>query len=230
MSYTASQATGGDQSESTLVATTYSRIRSDVLFGHLLPGQKLKLAQLKSMYGVGVNTLRETLSRLSADGLVVAEGQKGFRVAPVSLHDLQEVAELRQLHECYGLRRSIELGDIEWESQVTAAYYRLAKIERQMIDGETEDVQTWKRYDRDFHVALIAGSGSKALLRIHAAIFDQYLRYQLLALQTRPFRGEAAAQEHAEIHDAALARDAERATTVLAQHIQKGAQYPASQR
>ena len=50
----------------------YSRLRADILGGELLPGMKLKLDALRERYDVSVNTLRETLSRLAADGLVEA--------------------------------------------------------------------------------------------------------------------------------------------------------------
>jgi len=63
----------------------YSRLRSDILGGELLPGMKLKLDALRERYDVSVNTLRETLSRLAADGLVEAEGQRGFTVIPATL-------------------------------------------------------------------------------------------------------------------------------------------------
>jgi DNA-binding transcriptional MocR family regulator len=62
----------------------YCRLRSDILGGELLPGMKLKLDALRDRYEVSVNTLRETLSRLAADGLVEAEGQRGFTVIPTS--------------------------------------------------------------------------------------------------------------------------------------------------
>ena len=50
----------------------YRRIRSDIIFGHLQPDQKLRLESLKERYGVSISTLREILSRLSSEGLVVA--------------------------------------------------------------------------------------------------------------------------------------------------------------
>ena len=67
----------------------YRRIRTDILFGRLRPGQKLKLEGLKEGYGVSVSTLREILSRLTSERLVLAEGRRGFDVAPVSVEDLK---------------------------------------------------------------------------------------------------------------------------------------------
>src|ERR1043165_9349338 len=60
----------------------YSRLRSDILGGELLPGMKLKLDALRERYDVSVNTLRETLSRLAADGLVEAEGRRDVARVP----------------------------------------------------------------------------------------------------------------------------------------------------
>src|ERR1700754_457711 len=62
----------------------YRRIRADIIFGRLQPDQKLRLEAMKDDYGVSVSTLREILSRLSSEGFVIAEGRRGFEVAPVS--------------------------------------------------------------------------------------------------------------------------------------------------
>src|SRR5262245_9611874 len=62
----------------------YRQIRADIIFGKLTPGEKLRLDRLRELYGASVGTLRELLSRLASEGLVVAEGQRGFEVAPIS--------------------------------------------------------------------------------------------------------------------------------------------------
>src|SRR5256884_8277293 len=77
----------------------YRRIRTDIVFGRLRPGQKLRLEGLKEDYGVSVSTLREILNRLAAEGLVLAEGRRGFEGAPISAGKLREVAELPPLVE-----------------------------------------------------------------------------------------------------------------------------------
>ncbi|MGO8205226.1 GntR family transcriptional regulator, partial [Rhizobium ruizarguesonis] len=59
---------------------------------------------LKESYETSISTLREVLNRLSSEGLVVAEGQKGFEVSPVSVSDLKETAALRLLLETHALQ------------------------------------------------------------------------------------------------------------------------------
>ena len=114
----------------------YRTIRADIIFARLKPGQKLGLERLKEDYDVSVSTLREILSRLASDGLVLAEGQRGFQVAPVSLTDLREIADLRLLLECHAIDVSFQAGDLEWEGAVVAAHHKLALMEKQMLAGD----------------------------------------------------------------------------------------------
>ena len=102
----------------------YRRIRRDILFGGLAPAQKLKLDGLKESYGISISTLRELLNRLSSEGLIIAEGARGFEVAPISPENLKEVANLRQLLECHAMELSFAAGDMEWEGRVVAAHQR----------------------------------------------------------------------------------------------------------
>lgn len=200
-------------------ASTYLSIRGDIIFGELPPGSKLTLAPLRDRYGSSIPTLREVLNRLTSEGFVVLEDQKGFQVAPVSVKGLKEIASLRELLETSALQDSFKAGSVDWESSVLAAHHRLATIEAAMIRGEKVDVRTWKECDRRFHAALIAANGSDFLIRTHNSVFDHYLRYQMLALG---FRGKPAAEEHRKLLDAALARDVPTALDVLHIHIAEG--------
>ncbi len=195
----------------------YRRIRTDIIFGTLAPAEKLKLERLREDYGASVSTLRELLSRLASEGLVVAEGQRGFEVAPISEENLREIAALRLLLESHALTQSFKAGDMDWEGRVVAAHHKLSAIEKRLLTGERADAETWKRYDFEFHHALISACGSNALMEIHAPVYDKYLRYQIIA---GVFRGEIAAREHQKLLDCALERDAAAARAVLVVHIE----------
>lgn len=204
-----------------LLATTiadraYDRIRADIVFGRLRPGAKLRLDRLAEDYGASVSTLREILNRLTSEGLVIAEGQRGFQVTPVSSDGFQDVAAMRLLLETYAIPLSFASGDLEWESRMVAAHYKLAAMERRMIAGDRESTELWKRYDREFHQVLIGACGSQTLLDLYGGVFDQYLRYQMVAVV---FRGKVAAAEHSALLDCALARDSARACDVLERHV-----------
>lgn len=194
----------------------YRRIRHDIIFGKLRPGSRLRLEQLKSPYMASVSTLREILYRLSSEGFVIAQGQKGFEVVPISQQNFCEVAGMRELLEGHALRESFERGDVEWEGEVVAAHHKLARMEVRMLAGDRSETETWKRYDWEFHRALISACGSCALMSAHERIFDQYLRYQIIAVI---FRGKAASDEHRQLLECALRRDYSAAIAVLRKHI-----------
>jgi DNA-binding GntR family transcriptional regulator len=171
---------------------------------------------LRGIYGVAIGTLREALFRLASEGLVVAEGQRGFSVAPVSVDDFREIAELRFLLESDGIAASFAAGDLDWEGQVVGAHHKLAAMERRLMAGEPTDTAQWKRHDREFHHALVAACGSDTLLETYAAAYDRFLRYQMIAVV---FRGAVAAEQHAALLRCALARDAAAARDILWAHL-----------
>lgn len=208
--------------EETVAESGYRQIRADIIFGRLAPGQKLKLENLKGAYETSVSTLREILNRLTSEGLVVAEGQRGFEVAPVSVADLREIAALRLLLEEHALEQSFEQGEVEWEANLVSAHYKLARMEEAMASGDTSKAEDWKRYDWEFHQALISACGSHLLMETHSAIFDKYLRYQMVALS---YRGGVAEQEHRQLMEAALKRDSKTAKKILQRHIEGGVEH-----
>ena len=212
---------------STLGETLRERLRRDIILGVLAPGSKLKLEALSRSYGVSVNTMRETLSRLSAEGLVVAEGQKGFAVLPVSMDELRDITQMRQLLECQALRLSIAHADLDWEARVIGAYHKLSRAEALVEEDPDRHGEAWERYNQEFHEALISNCRSRWLLLYRRSMYDHSLRYRLLSLRTKPFPRSQSAEEHRRMLEAALARDADAATRILAGHILKGAEVSA---
>lgn len=210
------------KSRNVVGASTYQRIKRDIIFGDLAPGSKLKLEGLRQRYEASMSTLRETLNRLASEGFVDAQDQRGFFVTPVSREDLIEIANLRVLLECHALRLSVEKGDTDWEGNLVAAHHKLHLMEQKMLTGDDSQKEDWKRYDWEFHLALIEACGSRNLLSLHAVLFDKYLRYQMLVLTNR---GQVAIQEHKEMFDAALARDIDGAARSLQSHIEGGLEH-----
>jgi DNA-binding GntR family transcriptional regulator len=205
------------QTTETIGESAYRRIRSDIIFGILAPGQRLRLERVSESYGTSIPTLRELMNRMCAEGLIVAEGQRGFEVAPVSAADFRQVAELRLLLENHALEQSFTAGDLDWEGRVVSAHHKLGVMEKRMLNGERQNQELWKQCDWDFHHSLISACGSDVLLAAHAAAYDRYLRYQMIAVV---FRGEIAAREHQALLEAALLRDWKKAQAIMVSHIQ----------
>ena len=208
------------QSAKTLVEFAYNQIREQILTGKLEAGSKLKVEVLRAQFGVGASTMREALSLLIADALVTAEGQRGFRVAPISLEDLEDISSMRKLLECRALRESIENGSEEWEAGVVAAYHRLSRVEERLYDDPSGTAAEWEVRNRAFHDALLAGCKSKWLHHFHNILYDQAVRYRRMILAA-PQIGRDVRKEHEEILNAVLKRDADTACALTEDHIER---------
>lgn len=208
--------------------SVYEQLRSDIVTGKLKPSEKLKLNALRIRYSASVNTLRETLMRLVSDGFVLFVDQKGFTVKPVSTVDLRELLELRQMLELSAVRKSManKAGQMEWKSALISAHFRLNCVEKLMLEDERSHVQAWEKADRDFHVTMVSHCGSLQLIRYHASVIELYMRYQVLALNRRPFRGQASMEEHQKLLKHLLDDETESVLAILDSHIQKGLYLP----
>lgn len=215
-----------------LVETVFSQLRQDILFGVYEPSSKLKLNNLKRRYEASANTIREALARLVAEKLVDAEGQRGATVAAVSLQDLHDITETRILLECQAMRLSLTVADLQWESQVMAAHYKLAKAEEMAFQDHAQYRNLLEEYDCNFHRTILAGCRSQWVLRFHALVYDHMLRYRSQSLKGTA-QAELATmlqrsqQDHVAIRDAALSKDADQLVELLQNHIRNGKEFAA---
>lgn len=208
----------GQKSGGTLAQHVCERIRADILAGRRKPGAKLRLDDLKNEFEVSWSPIREALSRLTAEGLILIEGQRGYKVAPVSRSDFEEVIGLRVTLEPMAIRQAIDKGDDAWESEILAAHHRLSKFEDRR--WEPNEVEQWEQWHRAFHFALTKACHSPILLQFCAQLHELSDRYRRLFLSTyNPDRDVAA--EHSAIVEATLARNAEKAGHLLEKHIQR---------
>ena len=161
---------------------------------------------------------------LDGGGLVEAEGQRGFAVMPASLADLIDITETRRLLECHAARLSVERADLEWESRLVASYHKLSKAEELVVQDADQHADLLETYNREFHGALISGCNSRWLLHFHGLMYDQSLRYRMLAFRVKDFPRDQSRREHKQILDAALTREVDALVTVLGTHITKGAE------
>ena len=194
------------------------KLRADLLANRFMPGERLTLDLLKSVYAAGFTPLREALMRLAADGLVTREGNKGFRVAPVSEEDLRDVVTTRQRIEDLVLRDAIRHGDASWEAGIVSAFHLLSKTA--CVDPHTGGCsELWSLHHRAFHYALIAAAPSQLLKQFWTVSFDQADRYRRLAAFTRDPRNYNS--EHAEMMEAAIKRKADRACALSRKHAEQ---------
>lgn len=203
----------------TLVNGVADRLRYEILGGVIVPGAKLRADDLKVKYEVSLTPIREALMQLTAEGLVIAERQRGFRAAPVSLQNLHEVTELRIALETLALRLSIAAGDLEWEANIAAAQHRLDRLTPRRETKRPIINEEWEYWHRQFHLALIAACGMPLLISFCKTVHDLCDRYRRIYLPI--IRPVDRVKDHNGIADAARKRDGVLAVKLLTAHIRR---------
>lgn len=200
-----------------LAQQAFGELRQQLLTGKLEPGTPLRLESLKRDLGIGFTPLREALMRLSSEGLVEVEDIRGFRAAPATLIDMEDIMLSRAHIEAVALKESIATGDVEWEAAIVANFHRMSRHSAK--DSQTGLVSgPWAEAHRDFHHSLISSCNSRWLLRFWQILFDQAQRYRHISVtQGALYRDDTS--EHRRLMEAALSRDTEEALVASRAHI-----------
>lgn len=200
----------------------YRRLREMILTGELPPGQKLKIEQLRGLLDTGASPVREALSLLTSDMLVERIDQRGFRAAPVSKCNFEEILLLRCNLEETALRASIANADRAWEDRLVLRHHHMKKA------GE-KGAPDFEDAHKAFHMALLDNSKLPLLLRYCSQLYDLNIRYRYLAAGGPSYKKRDITAEHQQILDAALDRDADTATQHLIDHYRRTGKYLSSQ-
>jgi DNA-binding GntR family transcriptional regulator len=202
-----------------LTQRAYERLRADLLACRLLPGQKLNINTLCEKLGVSLGAVREALSRLTSEGLVTAERGKGFRVTPISSADLVDLTMVRVEIESLCVRRAIAFGDAAWEARLEEAFQQLSCTPDRAPGDPRRVSDAYSAAHAEYHEALVSACRSEWLVRVRRQLHVQSERYRRLSLPLSTGERDLIG-EHAEIRDAALARDTERAVALMERHLQ----------
>ena len=204
----------------TLAGRAAHLVHDGILRGEFKPATRLGLRDLSSRYDIGLTPLREGLSRLCAMGLVVAEGQRGFRVAAASLDDLRDITHVRSTIEVQALAEAMARGDDAWEGEVLASLHRLSRLaDRQAARSQGED-EAFHATHKAFHMTLVGACASDRMRDLCSLFFDQAYRYRRLAFPADRSLPPDFTQEHRGLAEAVLARRTDDACGMLRHHLQ----------
>lgn len=200
------------RSGETLTEAAWRRLRHDIIAGIRRPGERLGVERLREVYGIGPTPLREALQRLRAEGLVEAEGNRGFRVAALDLEEFADINIARIAVEREALRLSIAKGDDTWEASVVSAAYLMRKSDALGRPGS----DAWERANTAFHSTIVSACGSRWLLRARENLTHLAERYRRASVSDSDERDLGG--EHAAIAEAVLTRDIRTACGLTEEH------------
>jgi len=216
----------------------YAWLREAILTGAYSPGTVLNQSLLAETLGISTTPLRESLRRLSAEGLVELESHRDARVTALSADEARGIIEMRRVLDPLSAELAAERRTERDIEALVAAQERLeARSDGIPSDGSAVDV----RAHREFHTILYRSSHNPLLVSTLDLLWDKAERYRTLGLQASVDSDESLEEkrkrksaDHAELVDSIKNGDAARAGEVMRRHIKhslvaKAAEYLANE-
>ena len=209
-------------SDGEVVATTrasavYEQLRTDISHGLLEPDSKLRVEAMCTRYGVGASPVREALSRLSSEGLVLRSDLRGFRVAPLNWDELPILMRNRLQLESMALRESIDLRDAALEDELVLLLHRLSRTPRSLSTDHYVSNPAWETLHRAFHRALLSRCPSRWLRGFCDTLAEENYRFRQIAAD-KSYTKRNVHEEHTAIFAAVIEGRADDAVEALARH------------
>jgi GntR family transcriptional regulator, carbon starvation induced regulator len=201
----------------------YAFVRGEILACRIRPNRRLKIHELCAQHDVSNGAVREALSRLASEGLVLFEPQKGYSTMPVSKAELFDLTEARIEIETLCIRLAIRHRTVDWETAIVASFYRLSKIPERDPNDNSQLNEQWSAAHSEFHQSLVAACPVSHLLRIRRQLYEQSERYRRFSVPLR--HGDRDVEkEHLEIKDAVLVGDVDLTAGLMREHLYRTTQ------
>jgi DNA-binding GntR family transcriptional regulator len=201
-----------------LAERAYRGLRTAIVRCEFEPGARLRVEDLTRRFEVSNSPVREALSRLSEQGFVRAIDNRGFRVAPLTVEGIADITRARLLIECEVLRDSVMHGTDAWEASIVAAGHSLALVEQRLSGKAVALDNAWSERHRAFHLAFYSSCSSPLLIDLATELFDRAERYRRYSASHR-LAELSKHNEHQQLMQAVLSRNADKAVTCLRKHI-----------
>lgn len=156
----------------------YNNIKQEIITCKLPPGESISELQFVDRYQVSKTPIREALTALHKDGLVLYTPNRGFSVAPVSIRDVQEIFEARIFFETNLFR--LALGNIT-EENITLLD-ELAKVEDHL--SEPAAIEVILQTNEDFHLEIARIAGNTRLVGYYRLLLNEAQRLIFMDLKT----------------------------------------------
>ncbi|MBN2293984.1 MAG: GntR family transcriptional regulator [Pirellulales bacterium] len=213
----------------TLSERAYDFIRAKLAKGALAPGDRLSPAKLATEIGISLNPIREALSRLHSEGLVIHEPHRGAFVREPSRQELLDSFSVRKALEC-------EAG-VEAAGRITEAELKqLRKLAGQLKDvaeqmGRSRQVEEfldayrrWTPIDLAFHKTMLSAAKNPTLTKVVEDVNAMgqsigYFAWEPVSLRNRAAFAMEAYQAHQEIYETLRRHDRKMAHRAVANHM-----------
>lgn len=187
----------------------YERIRKAIIRGHYKPGQRLQEKDVAEELGTSRTPVREALRKLEVERFVQHFPHKGTVVSEVSLNEVDELYQVRQLLEIFIARRAALNATPEDVARLREI------LQRSEACVEDEDILNSVE---EFNDALFELSDAVNLIEINRRIRETLQRV-MTSNHLNPVRRKEAHREHELIVEALEAHDPDLAEKRTIEHL-----------
>jgi DNA-binding GntR family transcriptional regulator len=162
-----------DAGYSTLKNKIYIELRRSIIMGHRLPGEKIDVRQLARGYGTSITPIREALQMLNQEGLVTIKFHSGYLVTQLTLKQLRNLLELREILELASVERAV--------TRITED--QIVELKAVHAGYTGDDDESYARYtaeNRCFHVLIARATGNQELAEMLGHLHDRLARFMVL--------------------------------------------------
>lgn len=188
----------------------YTTLRQNILSLKLAPGSELREQLLAEEFSVSKSPVREALLRLEQERLVEIMSRQGYRVAPISISDAQDM---------YSFRIVLEAA-CAIEAARRATKEQLAALDDFRTHSKVGGNSAFINRNREFHCLLFEMTGNMRMSTVARDLIEQMDRMTRISIRAMPDHDPShLVQEHSEIIDALQKRDGRKAAKLLRDHV-----------
>ena len=195
-----------------LITAVYKRIREMIIAGTIKPGEKIRQEHISRALGVSRTPVLKAMERLASDNWVDYEPRHGFSVKELTIKEMKEIFELRELIEGAVARRVAETASDEQIEELEEIW-----SEFRQYNGEwtQEKIERYEEADRKFHFAMIEMSGNSLIKRVNENFSIFRFSYQR-GLMRNPAQ---TLKEHLALLEAIKDRNEDKAREIAMAHL-----------
>jgi DNA-binding GntR family transcriptional regulator len=181
--------------------------------GTYRPGDRLVELQIAREFNTSQAPVREALRELEALRLVETETYRGTRVRAISEREQREAAAVREVLEVAAARAAAET--------LRSNTQRLRELHKAIEQAaRARDLDGYALHNTAFHRLIVEAAGNEVMLRVWDSLMLEVRTRINLSTHLSVLDIEAAAASHAPIIAALDAGDGERASRLLADHVE----------
>ncbi|MGE4353184.1 MAG: GntR family transcriptional regulator [Oscillospiraceae bacterium] len=197
----------------TIQERLYILLREDILRGVYPPGAPLNEAELSKRFGISRSPLRETLSRLTGEGLLKNVPNRGIFVRRFTEKYINDVLNMRDILERRGVRSFIPTGE-----RCTELLDMRAEAEK-LLKSKPFDVEKHNAFDARMHYMIMGFNDNEYIDQLAQQI---YTLSTLFSIQLKtPEGGIESEMQHIELIDTLLLGDRQTAEKLIQKHISR---------